>query len=187
LRLRRFWESLMNFLILFATLGCITKSARTLDIPSLLLPETFTATVRCTEIFQATPAPLESQTSLNLNLVISELFNAKKERDENSKINENKIFKITGIEYRLSEAEKENNSKSLTIEVLKAENGKEGVPKTLLPVLRNRDYTKEINMLNHEIERLMAEESTKSDAADLQTAIVKKELSDLEIKMKHEV
>ena len=39
-------------------------------------------------------------------------------------------------------------------------------------------------MLNHEIETLMAEEFTKSDAAELQTAIVKKELADLMISMK---
>ena len=57
------------------------------------------------------------------------------------------------------------------IEELKAENGKEGVPKTLLAKIAglnaklaraesdikitneiNRDYTKDINMLNHEIE-----------------------------------
>jgi hypothetical protein len=56
----------------------------------------------------------------------------KKEREETSKINENNIFKITGLVNRLSEAEKKNNSKSLIIEELKAENGKEGVPKTLL-------------------------------------------------------
>ena len=41
---------LANFMILFTTLGCITKSARTLDVPSLLLAETFTATVTCTQI-----------------------------------------------------------------------------------------------------------------------------------------
>ena len=104
-----------------------------------------------------------------------ELFNAKKERDETIKSNNNNILKITGLEYRLSEAEKVNNSKSLMIEELKAENGKEGVPKTLLAKIAglnaklagaesdikitnniNRDYTKEIDMLNHDIERRMA-------------------------------
>jgi hypothetical protein len=89
------------------------------------------------------------------------------------------------------------------IEELRAENGKEGVPKPILAKIAalngklaraesdnkitnkmNREFTKEIDMMNHEIERLMAEESTKSDAANLQTAIVKKELSDLEISMK---
>ena len=81
------------------------------------------------------------------------------------------------------------------------ENVKEGVPKTLLAKIAglnaklagaesdikitndiNRDYTKEIEMLNHNIERRMAVEP--SEAANLQTAIVKKELSDLEISMK---
>ena len=50
----------------------------------------------------------------------------------------------------------------------------------------NREYTKEIDILNHEIQRWMAKESTKSDAANLKTEIAKKELSDLEIKMKEE-
>ena len=89
------------------------------------------------------------------------------------------------------------------IEELRAENGKEGVPKPILAKIAalngklaraesdnkitnkmNREFTKEIDMMNHEIERLMAEESTKSDAAELQTAIVKKELADLMISMK---
>ena len=127
-----------------------------------------------------------------LEKVTEELFNAKKERDETIKSNVNNILKIAGLEYRLSEAEKENNSKSQIIEELKAENGKEGVPKTLLAKIAGlqvilarsesdnkitndifRDYTKEINMLNHEIERLMAEESTKSDAAKLKLPMQK--------------
>ena len=89
------------------------------------------------------------------------------------------------------------------IKELKAENAKEGVPKTILAKIAalnvklaraesdikitndiNRDYTKEIDMLMHENGRLIAEESTKSDTANLQTAIVKKELADLMISMK---
>ncbi len=50
LRQRRYWGNLMNSMTSFATLGFITKSARTLDVPSLLLVETFTATVTCTKI-----------------------------------------------------------------------------------------------------------------------------------------
>ena len=89
------------------------------------------------------------------------------------------------------------------IKELKAENAEEGVPKTILAKMAglnvklaraesdikitndiNRDYTKEIDMLIHENGRLIAEESTKSDTANLQTAIVKKELADLMISMK---
>ena len=57
-----------------------------------------------------------------------ELVNSNNEHEETIKLNVNNIFKITGLEYRLSEAEKENNFQSLIIEELKAENGKEVVP-----------------------------------------------------------
>jgi hypothetical protein len=48
--------------------------------------------------------------------VAEELLNTKKEHEETIKLNVKNIFKITGLEYRLSEAEKESNSKSLMIE-----------------------------------------------------------------------
>ena len=103
-----------------------------------------------------------------------ELLNANKEHEETIKLNVNNIFKITRLEYRLSEAEKENHSKSIMSEELKANNAKEVVSKTILTKIAslngklaraesdnkiineiNREYTKEIDILNHEIQRWM--------------------------------
>jgi hypothetical protein len=132
--------------------------------------------------------------------VPEELVNAQKEHKETIKLNVNNIFKITGIlEYRLSEAEK---SKSLLIEELQAENGKEVVLKAILAKIAqlncklaiaesgnkliseiNWDNTKEINRLMHEKEQLMAEDSTEVEAANLEAEITKHEQSELKNKM----
>ena len=179
----------------------------------------------CTKICEMHPA-LESQTSLNLNLVISELesacqnaaflkeeaqlkqtvlenelyqknkiieelrnhvqteafelekateelSNVKKELHETIERNVNNILKITGLEYKLSEAEKVIRAKSHLIEELQAGTGKEGVTKPILAKIAdlqvklgraesnfktsneiNKDLTKENFELDQEANRL---------------------------------
>ena len=100
---------MMNFMILFATLGCITKSARILDVPSLLLAETFIATVTHTnEGFQTNlnrlidaNSQLETEESTNVEAANIRAEKAKHELSEMEK----RLKKATD---KLTEAEKAN-------------------------------------------------------------------------------
>ena len=133
--------------------------------------------------------------AFELEKVTEELSNVKKELHDTIESNANNILKITGLEHKLSEAEKVISSKSKLIEELKAGNDKEGVPKPILAKIANLqvklgraesdlktskeiivDYQKENEELNHEVDRLMAIDSKKS-ADKIQS--LKKELSDL--------
>ena len=134
--------------------------------------------------------------AFELEKVTEELSNVKKELHDTIESNVNNILKITGLEHKLSEAEKVISSKSKLIEELQAGNGKEGVPKPILAKIANLqvklgraesnskisneiivDLQKENEELNHEVDRLMAIETKNSGADKIQS--LKKELSDL--------
>ena len=62
-----------------------------------------------------------------LEKVTNELFKVKEEQADTTKSNVNNILKITGLQYKLSEAEKVNSSKTQMIEELQAGTGNEEI------------------------------------------------------------
>ena len=111
--------------------------------------------------------------AFELEKATEELSSVKKELYETIERNVNNILKITGLEYKLSEAEKVIRAKSHLIEELQAGTGKEGVPKPILAKIAdlqvklgraesnfktsneiNKDLTKENFELDQEANRL---------------------------------
>ena len=113
--------------------------------------------------------------------VTEELFNVKKELHDTIERNVNNILKITGLEYKLSEAEKVIRAKSHLVEELQAGTGQEGVPKPVLAKIANLqvklgraesnfktsneiivDLQKENEELNHQVDQLKTVDSKNS-------------------------
>ena len=80
---------------------------------------------------------VQQKGAFELEKATEELSNVKKELHDTIESNVNNILKITGLEYKLSEAEKVISSKSKLIEELQAGTGKDGVPKPILAKIAN--------------------------------------------------
>ena len=110
-----------------------------------------------------------------LEKVTNELFKVKEEQADTTKSNVNNILKITGLQYKLSEAEKVNSSKTQMIEELQAGTGNEEIAIT-------RKKLSDLQEKMTEAEQKVKEKSELAKAANKVAKKFKKELSEMKKK-----
>ena len=111
-----------------------------------------------------------------LEKVTNELFKVKEEQADTTKSNVNNIHKITGLQYKLSEAEKVNSSKTQMIEELQAGTGNEEIAIT-------RKKLSDLQEKMTEAEQKVKEKSELAKAANEVAKKFKKELSEMKKKI----